>query len=42
MVIHIGHSEMLVGDPLHDKVVYVEAKMEADVREGSRGRPTSS
>ncbi|MCR3883707.1 diphthamide biosynthesis enzyme Dph2 [Methanotrichaceae archaeon M04Ac] len=33
LVIHIGHSEMLVGDPLHDKVVYVEAKMEADVRE---------
>ena len=33
LVIHIGHSEMLEGDPLHDKVVYVEAKMVADVRE---------
>jgi 2-(3-amino-3-carboxypropyl)histidine synthase len=33
LVIHVGHSEMLVGDPLHDKVVYIEARMRADVRE---------
>ncbi len=33
LVIHIGHSEMLEGGPLTDKVVYVEARMRADVRE---------
>lgn len=33
LVIHVGHSEMLEGDPLHDKVVYVEARMRADVRD---------
>jgi len=33
LVIHIGHSEMLEGDPLHDKVVYIEARMRADVKE---------
>ncbi len=32
LVIHVGHSEMLEGDPLTDKVVYVEARMRADVR----------
>ncbi|HRW83493.1 MAG TPA: diphthamide biosynthesis enzyme Dph2 [Methanothrix sp.] len=32
LVIHVGHSEMMDGDPLHDKVVYVEARMRADVR----------
>ena len=32
LVIHVGHSEMLAGDPLHDKVVYVEARMRADVK----------
>jgi 2-(3-amino-3-carboxypropyl)histidine synthase len=33
LVIHIGHSQMLEGDPLHDKVVYIEARMRADVKE---------
>lgn len=33
MVIHIGHSKMLVAEPLVDKVVYIEARMRADVRE---------
>lgn len=33
LVIHIGHSKMLEGDQLHDKVVYVEARMRADVKE---------
>jgi len=33
LVVHVGHSEMLEGDPLHDKVVYIEARMRADVRE---------
>jgi len=33
LVIHLGHSEMLEGDPLHDKVIYIEARMRADVRE---------
>ncbi len=33
LVIHVGHSEMMEGDPLHDKVVYIEASMKADVRE---------
>ena len=33
LVIHVGHSEMLEGDPLSDKVVYIEARMRADVRE---------
>ena len=37
LVIHLGHSEMLEGDPLHDKVVYVEARMRADVREAVEG-----
>ncbi len=37
LVIHVGHSEMLEGDPLHDKVVYVEARMRADVREAVEG-----
>jgi 2-(3-amino-3-carboxypropyl)histidine synthase len=35
LVIHVGHSEMLEGDPLHDKVVYVEARMRADVRKAA-------
>lgn len=33
LVIHIGHSQMLEGDPLHDKVIYIEARMRADVKE---------
>ncbi|HII06421.1 MAG TPA: diphthamide biosynthesis enzyme Dph2 [Methanotrichaceae archaeon] len=33
LVIHIGHSEMLEGDPLLDKIVYIEARMKADVKE---------
>ncbi|UEC42121.1 MAG: 2-(3-amino-3-carboxypropyl)histidine synthase [Methanothrix sp.] len=37
LVIHVGHSEMLEGDPLHDKVVYVEARIRADVREAVEG-----
>ncbi|MDF0589645.1 diphthamide biosynthesis enzyme Dph2 [Candidatus Methanocrinis natronophilus] len=37
LVIHVGHSEMLEGDPLSDKVVYVEARMRADVREAIEG-----
>lgn len=37
LVIHIGHSEMLEGDRLSDKVVYVEARMRADVREAVEG-----
>ena len=37
LVIHVGHSEMLEGDRLSDKVVYVEARMRADVREAVEG-----
>lgn len=33
LVIHIGHSEMLEDDPLLDKIVYIEARMRADVKE---------
>ena len=33
LVIHIGHSEMLEGDPLTDKVVYIEARMRAEVKQ---------
>jgi 2-(3-amino-3-carboxypropyl)histidine synthase len=33
LVIHVGHSEMLEGDRLHDKVIYIEARMRADVKE---------
>jgi len=33
LVIHIGHSQMLEGDPLLDKIVYIEARMRADVKE---------
>jgi 2-(3-amino-3-carboxypropyl)histidine synthase len=33
LVIHVGHSEMLEGDPLSNKVVYLEARMRADVKE---------
>ena len=37
LVIHVGHSEMLYDDPILDKVVYVEARMRADVREVVEG-----
>lgn len=37
LVIHVGHSEMLYDDPILDKVVYVEARMRADVREVAEG-----
>ncbi len=33
LVIHIGHSEMLEGDPQLDKIVYIEARMRASVDE---------
>lgn len=33
LVIQIGHSEMLYEDPILDKVVYIEARMRADVKE---------
>jgi len=33
LVIHVGHSEMLEGDRLHDKVIYIEARMRTDVKE---------
>jgi 2-(3-amino-3-carboxypropyl)histidine synthase len=37
LVVHVGHSEMLEGDRLSDKVVYIEASMRADVREAVEG-----
>jgi 2-(3-amino-3-carboxypropyl)histidine synthase len=33
LVIHIGHSQMLDGDTQLDKIVYIEARMRADVKE---------
>jgi len=33
LLIHIGHSEMLSGDPELDKVIYLEARMKADVKD---------
>ncbi len=33
LLIHIGHSEMLIGDPELDRVIYLEARMKVDVKE---------
>jgi 2-(3-amino-3-carboxypropyl)histidine synthase len=33
LVVHVGHSKMQVAEPLIDKIVYIEARMRADVKD---------